>query len=269
MNRGFNIMRIVTLTGSHRLSGNTERLTKQLEQAILRIAEHQGEQIEIEHIPLAKAKLSTCLGCRACFDRGEQHCPQKDSLLEIYQTLLASDGVIAASPVYVEDVSGLMKNWIDRMAFVCHRPAFYGRSALLLTTSGGGATGRSLGTMRNALQFWGFDIAGKRNFRMGASLSEEALSTKCGEQIDRLAGNFVKAIQTKAALRPSMMSFVSFRVKQIFYRKKGPEMACDYDYWQAQGWLEQGASYFGPYRCNPVKRAVAHLLGGLAAVFFT
>jgi multimeric flavodoxin WrbA len=35
---------------------------------------------------------------------------------------------VFASPIYVEDVNGAMKNFIDRMAYNCHRPRFFGRS---------------------------------------------------------------------------------------------------------------------------------------------
>ena len=48
----------------------------------------------------------------------------------------AADGIIFASPVYVNDVSGIAKTWIDRLAYVCHRPAFAGKCAYLIATVG-------------------------------------------------------------------------------------------------------------------------------------
>lgn len=43
-----------------------------------------------------------CLVCRRCFDVGEGFCPLKDELLSIREKLNKADGVILASPVYVE-----------------------------------------------------------------------------------------------------------------------------------------------------------------------
>ncbi|NDJ36042.1 MAG: flavodoxin family protein [Chloroflexi bacterium] len=51
--------------------------------------------------------------------------------------LSAADLLIVATPVYVNDVNDLVKTWIDRLAFVCHRPEFADRSAYLLATEGG------------------------------------------------------------------------------------------------------------------------------------
>lgn len=65
---------------------------------------------------------------------GEDHCPLRDDVSEIKKKIDDADIIILASPVYVEDVSGLLKNWIDRMAFVCHRPAV--PSALVHGTAG-------------------------------------------------------------------------------------------------------------------------------------
>jgi multimeric flavodoxin WrbA len=36
--------------------------------------------------------------------------------------MMRAEAYVFASPVYVEDINGVMKNWIDRMAFNSHRP---------------------------------------------------------------------------------------------------------------------------------------------------
>lgn len=72
----------------------------------------------------------------------------------------AADAIILASPVYVDDVSGITKNWIDRLAHVCHRPEFYGKYAYLLSTTGASSTRHTLRTM-NAPMYWGFTIIGR------------------------------------------------------------------------------------------------------------
>jgi multimeric flavodoxin WrbA len=147
-------MKVMTLISSYRKNGNTERLCSLIEEELQSIAEFQHETLEIERVRLGHTELKTCLGCRVCFDKGEELCPLKDELLLIRKKLDEADGIILASPVYVEDVNGIMKNWIDRMAFNCHRPAFAGKTAVIVSTSGNASTKHALRTMRNALTRW-------------------------------------------------------------------------------------------------------------------
>lgn len=54
----------------------------------------------------------------------------------IIKKIELADGVILASPNYVANVSWLMKNYIDRFAFICHRPRYFNQKFMLLVTSG-------------------------------------------------------------------------------------------------------------------------------------
>ena len=63
----------------------------------------------------------------------------------------AADGILIASPVYMEDVSGIIKTWIDRLAHVSHRPEFAGKCAYLVATTARSRTNRTLETLRIAV----------------------------------------------------------------------------------------------------------------------
>jgi len=52
--------------------------------------------------------------------------------------MIEADGIIFVSPVYCENVSGLMKNFIDRFDYVFHRQRFFDQKAMVLSTSAGG-----------------------------------------------------------------------------------------------------------------------------------
>ncbi len=124
-------MKILSLVSSYRRGGNTERIVNLIEKELLSLAEKEKITLEIERMPLAYLDIRTCRGCRACFDHGEEKCPLKDDVLSIRDRMLQVDGILAASPIYVEDVNAIMKNWIDRMAYICHRPAFAGNLHIL------------------------------------------------------------------------------------------------------------------------------------------
>ncbi|MGE5473735.1 MAG: NAD(P)H-dependent oxidoreductase, partial [Ignavibacteriales bacterium] len=123
-------MKILVIMGSPR-KGNTYRATKKIEEFMQSLG-----NVEFEYIMLRDAGLSQCSGCLACFGKGEDHCPHKDSAHIIEQKMHDADGVIFATPVYGISVSALMKTFIDRFSYIFHRPRFFDKKALLLSTAG-------------------------------------------------------------------------------------------------------------------------------------
>ena len=68
-----------------------------------------------EHVILKKMKINRCLGCLNCWIKTPGACVQKDDHPGLLEKYMASDVVVFASPVYVENVTGLMKDFIDRL----------------------------------------------------------------------------------------------------------------------------------------------------------
>ena len=72
-------------------------------------------------ITLANKNIKYCLGCSSCLNKLDRHCIQKDDMQEIYKSILESDKIIIASPIYMNHISGILKNVIDRFnPFSCH-----------------------------------------------------------------------------------------------------------------------------------------------------
>jgi hypothetical protein len=180
----------------------------------------------------------------------------------------AADGVIVASPVYVEDVSGAMKNWIDRMAYHCYRPAFAGKLACVVTTSGVGTTGRAARTMGTALRLWGYKLCRRRNFRTGARMTEDDMSARHGRAIDKQARRFYSGVIKGSALRPSAYSLIAFTVQQFSWRHRGEISNLTQQYWQRQGWLDKGCRFYIPHRRGLIVSGLARMAGLIIARFF-
>jgi multimeric flavodoxin WrbA len=70
---------------------------------------------ETENVLLAKKKVSPCTGCNACWMKTPGVCAQRDDMDELLATAIASDTIVFATPVYVDNVTGLMKNFMDRL----------------------------------------------------------------------------------------------------------------------------------------------------------
>ena len=99
-------MKIVAICGSPR-RGNTEFVLKR----ILTKAEELGSSSEL--VLLREKRIEFCDGCLNCDSSGE--CSIRDDMQIIYPKLEEADLVIFGSPNYFHNVSGMMKNFIDRL----------------------------------------------------------------------------------------------------------------------------------------------------------
>lgn len=126
-------MKILAVMGSPRKKGNTFGVVEQIKEHLLRC----DPGIDFEYLFLRDVNLQMCTGCFACISRGEDKCPLKDDRDTIAEKLALADGIIFAAPSYAMGVPGLMKNFIDRFAYTCHRPSFFGKTIMAVTTIGG------------------------------------------------------------------------------------------------------------------------------------
>ena len=262
-------MKIITLISSGRKNGNTARFSTQIESELREIGTIYETPMVFEQIQLSELKFELCCGCRICFEKGEGYCPLKDSLLELRNKISGADGIILGSPVYVEDVNGIMKNWIDRMAFNCHRPAFAGKAAAVFTTSGGGSTMHAANTMARALNAWGFQVAVKSKFRAGTNMPDHEIKTKYDRKIKQTAKKLFDSIQAQSVGSPSFQSLMFFKVQQKYWQKNTSDQdTYDYGYWKDQGWVDPSCKYYTPVCSGHLKVMTARLAGAFVAFFF-
>jgi multimeric flavodoxin WrbA len=259
-------MKVLFLIGSGRRDGNTARAAALFQEKLERAMARRGLPLEAQTVSLGQISLGFCRGCRACFDLGEDRCPLKDGLLELRDSMRAADALVVLSPVYVEDVTGLTKNLIDRLAFNSHRPGFYGKCAYLLTTSGTYSSKHALRTMSVALTTWGIRTLGRTRLRLGALSSREEIEGKCGAALQKAAEKLAGALEYRLAEKPTLLSLVSFRVQQRFWRKETGD-SLDFRYWKEIGWLDPRADYYMPHRAGSVKRTAARILAGVVSTF--
>jgi multimeric flavodoxin WrbA len=262
-------MKILLLQSSGRASGNTARAVRAAEEALEAEAVAAGIALETEIVDLARCDIRPCKGCRSCFDRGESTCPLQDEILSVKEKMKAADGLLLAGPVYVNDVNGILKNWIDRLAHVCHRPEFAGKTAMLLATTGSTSAKHTLRSMQVPLWTWGYRIAAQTWIAAGATMPAEELKARHGEKIGREARRFFNDIRENRAATPSFLSLLVFRIQQAGWSKAAPG-TIDHAYWMGKGWLDmRRCTWFLPHHANPITVAAARLVGSVAAAVAT
>ena len=197
-------MKIIVVAGSPKKKGNTYKVTREIEERM-----KQMGNVEFEYLFLKDADLKMCSGCFNCVKKGEDLCPVEDSRAEIENKMFEADGVILASPVYCENVSGLMKNFIDRFSFVFHRPRFFDQKLMVLATSAGGGLKETLDYLKK-LQIWGFGTPVELGVIMPPWPQSDALQKKNENNISKAAEEFYQKLQ-EGRQPPNFMQYMHFR----------------------------------------------------------
>jgi multimeric flavodoxin WrbA len=253
-------MKILVIIGSGRKKGNTSTIASMLLKRIRELAISEDKQLQVEKLFLVDYELMHCLGCRACMDRGEDKCPLNDDLAKIKTKIDEADVVIFGSPVYIDNVSSVMKALIDRLAYICHRQEFYKKMALVYSTSGGSANKHTNRTMAGALLSWGFNLIGTAGFIIKHHDSDLEIESKYSKNLDSLARKVYTSVIDKQYLTPSILSLAMFRLQQ---RERGnPEKAhpLDYKYWKEKNWANPNTNYYIKHESNILKRVLSTIV---------
>jgi multimeric flavodoxin WrbA len=99
-------MKIVGILGSARKGGNTD--------VLLNVAMEEAKEkgVFFDTISLKDKSIAPCDGCMGCTKTGK--CVIDDDAQEIIEKMLASDGIIWATPVYFWSMTGQTKTLMDR-----------------------------------------------------------------------------------------------------------------------------------------------------------
>lgn len=103
-------MKITIFNGSPKgARGNTHAMVE----AFIRGAQAAGA--ETDYVLLSKCEIKHCTGCLSCWTRTPGVCVIKDDMKEIIEKYKSSDLVMMATPLYVDNVSGMTKVLMDRL----------------------------------------------------------------------------------------------------------------------------------------------------------
>jgi multimeric flavodoxin WrbA len=126
-------MKILAIHGSPRTIRST---TRTLANFVLEGAAEAGAETGM--IDLCDHRVTPCTACEACSFNGI--CVNDDDVPAIVARMKDADGIVFASPVYIDNISGQMKLFFDRLADAIHYQVLagkYGCSVATTHTSGG------------------------------------------------------------------------------------------------------------------------------------
>jgi len=199
-----------------------------LAQEVLSGAKEEGATCEVLH--LDNYKVFFCKHCEACH-RKILKCSLKDDVTMILEKMLNADGIILASPNYINQVTALMKALFDRSAHFIHCKRLLDKYVAGVVTSGSGQNKEVL----DYIVYYGHTCGAQ--YSGGVSSLQQFGEDKKVEAF-KLGKQLVADIKAKKQY-PEQMQIIE-QAKQYFARiikVRKDDWQEEYKYWTAKGWL--------------------------------
>lgn len=243
-------MKILVVMGSPR-KGDTYKAVKKIEAHMAELG-----AVEFDYLWLKDVNFGQCRGCHACIKLGEQRCPLKDDMLAVEARVLAADGLILATPVYSQQVSFLMKIFIDRYSYWWHRPRLFGKFVMGVA-AGGGQFNSPMNYLKECALAWGATWVAGQGVAHPDALQPKPLA-KLEKSLQANAQRFFTTIQKGEVPAPSLTRLIWFRMWRINARACKADNPTDFQYWTDQGWFQQ--EYYTTSRPPALKLLLAQAI---------
>lgn len=217
-------MRILLISSSpHKEKSQTFLLAREV------LKGFSGE-VKTEVIHLCDFKIEFCRHCESCH-RKIMCCPINDDVGMILEKMLKAEGIIFASPNYINQITASMKALWDRAGHFIHCRRMLGKYVLGVVTSGSGEDEAILEYIHSYANICGAQYSG------GVS-SRRPVSKEKKEDALNLGNKFISDIQ-EVRVFPEQVKFIDeFKenFKNIIQMRKD-DWVEEYQYWLDKGWL--------------------------------
>lgn len=187
--------------------------------------------INTETIHLDDCRVFFCKHCEACHKK-ILYCSLKDDAAAIIKKMLEADGIIFATPNYINQVTASMKALFERASHFIHCKRLLGKYAAGVVSSGSGQDKEVLDYIRFYAHICGAQYSG------GVSCVAQSLEEK-KEEAFRLGKKLAVDMKEKK-IYPEQSELIE-KAKLHFGRiieARKKEWEQEYWYWQDKGWLE-------------------------------
>ncbi len=251
-------MKILAIIGSPRKKGNTYHVVEQIKEHLL----EYDKSIDFEYLFLRDYNLQMCTGCFICIGQGENKCPLKDDRMLIQARMSEAEGIIYAAPTYAKGVPGLMKNFIDRFAHTCHRPDFFDKVFLTVTTIGA-SKGMELTLEQLAVLTGGGRLAGKLGVP-SPPIAMAGYAKKAKKNIEKASKAFYTALNKKDKKLPGVEEWAWFHSFKSLCSLEDYQKICPADY----AYYKEKKEYFYQINGHIIRRMFGKLFGSVMRLSF-
>ncbi|HPO49818.1 MAG TPA: NAD(P)H-dependent oxidoreductase [Spirochaetota bacterium] len=199
-------MKILAIVGSSKF-GNSSEVTKYFENRI-----KSNDNVDFETLFLSDYPIDFCKGCHNCIFLGEDKCPHREKVKIIEDKMLEADGVIFISPGYMFSVTGIMKNFLDHIAYNCHRPKYYGKKAFIIAITTKMVRKGVYLPLETFASAAGFEITGKNFYPMLPFPAKEKEIEKIRESVKKDSKKFYHSVSNKGKIKADLGQVIVFHI---------------------------------------------------------
>jgi len=218
-------MKVLLISSSpHKEKSSTFLLAKEVLKGLAK------EGVDYEVIHLADLRIFFCKHCEACHKK-ILRCSLKDDVGQILKKMLEVDGIIFATPNYINQVTASMKALFDRSAHFIHCKRLLGKYIAGVVSSGSGQNKEVL----DYLKFYAHTCGAQYS---GGVSSIRQFDEKQKEEAFNLGRKLGADIKEKHSY-PEQLELIEAgkeHFSQIIKLRKN-EWQEEYRYWQDKGWL--------------------------------
>ena len=218
-------------------SSNRKKNTYNLLLSIENILKDKGYETEL--ITLYDYKISFCKGCEACILKG--NCFINDDCNKIMEKIINCDGLIIGTPVYLNNMSGILKAFIDRTCRWFHRSAVSQKPTLILANTQGSGIKNTLNSIEEVMIQWGVCLGGTIS-RNGRSFNKPIEEKELSQFINLLNCDGKK-------YSPNFKEVYTYNIQRALATNIFP---VDKEYWESHDWLN--TPYFPQAKLNSTQK---------------
>ena len=188
-----------------------------------------------------------CTGCMNCFLSGEEKCPHFSKTNVIWESMLQSDIIVFAYPVYALRVPASIKSLLDHLCvhWLVHRPepAFFHKKAAIITNSVGAPNNSAQKDVVTSLNWMGLSCVSICGLPMMGDIFVEKMSEQHKEMIDvtmKKLADIVKRRRDNKHMRGKVWMF--FQMAKLQHKRvlKSEEIpSLDNAHYLKYGWIRR------------------------------
>jgi len=218
-------MRLLLISSSpHREKSRSLLLAKEV------LRGSASEAVDSEIIYLCDFKINFCRHCEECHKK-IMHCSIEDGATAILKKMLEADGIILASPNYINQITASMKALFDRSSHFIHCKRLLAKFIIGVVCSGSGQDKDILDYIKFYAHTCGAQYSGCVSSRV--PLKQEKM-----EEAYKLGNKFTLDIKEKRVY-PDQIELIE-KGKQHFrgiIEARKNDWEEEYQYWRDKGWL--------------------------------
>lgn len=199
---------------------------------------------EITEFYLPRDLPHFCRGCKTCFFKSEELCPQANYVMPIWNAMLDADLLVFASPVYALRATGQMKTLLDHLCvhWMVHRPdkRMFHKKAVILTNAIGVFNGGAQREIATSLSWLGITHIKKLGVGLLEGVIWEELSDQRRQAIVGKTKKLARRHQNAAPGRMGIQVRGKFAATKLMHQmiaKKENPLSADNQHWVDQGWI--------------------------------